>query len=140
MKAHFVTFYSPGTFCSEATTKPIASWDTAKACEMAHEITERHGATPYSFVFTTRERGDSDLDSKVTKTSGRYFLGGRVMTLAGVKREMPKDRILIDNMRINNIARVVVNTNSYRSVNPLEAGDTVLEWKPRNKRRRASAG
>ena len=42
MKAHFVTFSSPGTFVHEETTKPIGSWDTEKAIEMAREITERH--------------------------------------------------------------------------------------------------
>ena len=34
MKKHFVTFLSPGTFVSETTTKPIASWSVEKAKAM----------------------------------------------------------------------------------------------------------
>lgn len=128
MKGHFVTFLSPGTIINEETTQPIGGWDPAKAAVMARTITERHGATPFAFRFSTRERGDADLDSKVTARSGRYYLGGRIMTLADVKRDMPQERILISNMRCNKIARVVVNTNSWRSIQPLEADDVVLDW------------
>jgi len=128
MKAHFVTFLSPGTFVYEETTKPIDSWDVSKACEMSHSIKERHGAVPFAFVFSTRERGEADLDSKVTKRSGRYYLGGRVMTLAEVEKEMPKEQILISNMRNNKIDRVVVNTNSWRSINPVGEDDVVLNY------------
>lgn len=46
MKAHFVHFRSPGTFFAEESTRPIESWDTDKAVEMAREIKERHGARP----------------------------------------------------------------------------------------------
>ena len=87
MKAHFVTFLSPGTFVCEETTKPIESWDTKEAVKMSKKITERYGAKPFVFVFSTRERGDKDLDSKTTKTSGRYFLGGKVLTLADVEKQ-----------------------------------------------------
>lgn len=129
MKKHFVTFLSPGTFVHEETTKPIESWDVQLASKMAKSITERHGAKPFAFTFSTRERGDKDLDSKVAKKSGRYFLGGRVMTLDEVEKEMPKAQILIGNMRVNKWNKIVVNTNSYRIVQPLEKDDTVLEWK-----------
>ena len=35
MKKHFVTFFSPGTFIAESTTKPIESWNIEEAKEMA---------------------------------------------------------------------------------------------------------
>jgi hypothetical protein len=76
MEKHFVEFLSPGTFFAEITTVPIESWDTKKAQELAHGISERHSATPYGFRFITRSRGQDDLDSKVTARSGMYFLGG----------------------------------------------------------------
>jgi len=127
MKTHFVTFLSPGTFVHEETIKPIEAWDTDKAVKMSKSITERYGAKPFAFVFTTRERGDKDLDSKTTRTSGRYFLGGKVLTLAEVEKQMPKETILISNMRCNGIKKVVVNDNSWRSVQPLESDDVVLD-------------
>ena len=127
MKAHFVTFLSPGTFVCEETTKPIESWDTKEAVKMSKKITERYGAKPFAFVFSTRERGDKDLDSKTTKTSGRYFLGGKVLTLADVEKQMPKETTLISNMRCNGIKKVVVNDNSWRSIQPLEPKDVVLD-------------
>ena len=127
MKAHFVTFLSQGTFVCEETTKPIKSWDVQQAKEMAKSITERHGAKPFAFVFSTRSRTDAELDSKVTERSGRYFLGGRVLTLDDVKREMPDQEILIRNMERNDIAKVVVNDNPWRSIQELRPGDVVLD-------------
>lgn len=134
LKKHFVTFYSPGTFVSEETTKPIASWDVELASLMAHAISERYGATPYGFQFSTRARGDDDLDSKTVSTSGRYYLGGKIETLRQVKaRNDPKERILISNMEINGWKKIIVNDNSWRFTAPLMKGDTILDWTPKAK-------
>jgi uncharacterized protein YprB with RNaseH-like and TPR domain len=134
LKKHFVTFYSPGTFVSEETTKPIDSWDIEAASKMAHTITERYGATPYAFQFSTRGHGDDDLDSKTIATSGRYYLGGKIETLRQVKaRNDPKERILLSNMECNGWKKIIVNDNSWRFSAPLMKGDTVLDWKPKAK-------
>lgn len=127
MKKHYVEFFSPGTFFAETTTKEIGSWDVGKAVKMAKVITERHGAKPYGFAFTTRERGPDDFDSKETKRSGMHYLRARVMTLADVKREMPDQRILIGNMECNRWDKIVVSANGYRWTQPLHKGDRVLE-------------
>lgn len=135
MKKHFVTFYSPGTIVSEESTKEIDTWSPQLACELAHGISERYGATPYAFKFTTRERGENDLDSKVVATSPRYFLGGKIETRAEIiARHDPAEKILCENMRVNNIDRVLVNDNSYRSTHVLRDDDVVLDWKPREKK------
>ena len=135
MKKHFVTFFSPGTLVVETTTKLIKSWDINKAMEMAHEIVERYGATPYGFQFTTRERGDADLDSKLSSESPIYYLGGRIETLDDVEfRNDPKEKILLSNMRNNNYNRIVINDNSYRTTQFLGKNDVVLDWKPKLKR------
>jgi hypothetical protein len=135
MQQHFVTFYSPGTFVAEETCKPIEAWDIEAAKKMAHEITERYGATPYGFQFSTRSRGDADLDSKQSAASPFYHLGGKVETLAEVEaRNDPNETILRSNMRCNDIDKVVVNDNSYRSVKPLGKTDVVLDWKPKKRR------
>lgn len=130
MKKHFVEFLSPGSFVSEVTSKEIESWNIEQATEMAKKITERHAAKPYGFRFITRKRGKNDLDSKVSKTSGIYFLGGEVLTLNEVKaRNDPKDNILISNMESNGYDRIIVNTNSWKITLPLNKDDVVLEWK-----------
>lgn len=126
---HFVTFLSPGTFVHEESTKPITVWDTDKACAMARTIKERYGATPFCFYFTTRGRKADELDSREVKRSGRYFLGGKIETLAQVKKRAdPSERILLSNMECNGWHRIVTNTNSWKVTQPLEADDTVLDW------------
>jgi hypothetical protein len=108
MKRHFVTFYSPGTFVAETTTKPITAWNVEAACALAAGINERHGARPYGFRFSTRARGPDDLDSREVASSAMYYLGGTVETLAEVEaRNDPSERILLSNMRGNGYDRIV---------------------------------
>lgn len=127
MKKHFVTFYSPGTFVNEETTKPIKKWDVEKAKEMSLAIKERYSAIPFGFAFSTRERKPDELDSHVIKRSKMYFLGGKVETLKEVKaRRTKKDDILISNMEGNGWDRIITNTNSWKVVLPFERGDTIV--------------
>ena len=134
IEKHFVTFNSPGTFVAEETTKPIDSWDVEAAKKMAHGIVERYNATPYGFQFSTRSRGDNDLDSKETTTSPLYHLGGKIETLAEVAaRDDPKEEILRSNMRGNGYDKIVVNDNSWRSVRPFGKDDIMLDWKPKKR-------
>jgi hypothetical protein len=129
MKRNFVKFLSPGTLVAEETVLPIEEWDIKKACEMAQGIVERYNARPYAFRFITRERGENELDSHIYATSGLYFLGGTVLTLDEIiAKDDPDDRILISNMKSNSWDRVVVNNNSYRWTQPLEADDVVLDF------------
>ena len=131
MKKHFVEFLSPGTFVSETTSKDIESWDVAAACEMARGIVERHAAKPYGFRFVTRERGPDDLDSKVAETSGIYYLGGRLRTLAEVEADnLPNESILRSNMRGNGIDTIVENNNSWKFTAEFRERDKLLDWTP----------
>ncbi len=129
---NYVVFYSPGTFFAESTSKEIDSWDTEKAIALSKEITERYGARPYGFRFKTLERDENDASmfpqTKETKTSGMYFLGGTIYTLEQIKaRNDPNDRILIRNMESNGVNRVVENTNSYKTTRLFEDGDTFIK-------------
>jgi hypothetical protein len=127
---HYVTFLSPGTFVSEETTKEISSWDVDLALEILPNIKERYKATPYGFFFTTRERDEDDFDSKQTKESGMYFLGGYIFTLKELETiRNPDDEILIQNMKSNNWDRIIMNDNSWRVTQPLRKGDIVLQYK-----------
>jgi hypothetical protein len=128
MKKHFVTFYSPGTFMAETTTEEIHAWDINEAIKMSKNIKERYGATPYGFVFSTRERKDNELDSKEIATSGTYFLGGKVYTLAEVKANNdPNEQILIKNMECNGWDKIITNNNSWKWTQPLKENDVVLD-------------
>ncbi len=124
MKRHFVTFYSPGTFVGEQSTKEIESWDPEKAREMMADIEARYGATPYGFRFTTRKRGMRQLDSEVVETSGMYYVDCKVQTLEDVQADGA--HVLADNMRINHWDRVVTTTKGWAWSQPLQEGDVVL--------------
>lgn len=127
VKAHFVTFYSPGTFVAETTTRPVERWSPELATEMMVSIQERHGAVPYGFRFATRTRGPDDLDSKESARSPMYYVGGVVETLAEVEaRNDPKEEILRSNMRCNGYERIWTTTKGWRWTQPLRADDIVL--------------
>jgi hypothetical protein len=113
--AHFVTFLSPGTMVAEQSTKPVESWDVDAAVKMARGVKERHGAVPYGFYFTTRERDDNDLDSREPRAATSTGSGGRSRRWPRLRPATdPKESILRSNMRINGWDRVVVNDNSWR--------------------------
>jgi hypothetical protein len=127
MKKHFVTFYGPGAFVSETMTKPIDAWDVEEARKMAETIGERYGVAPHGFRFSTRERGEDDLDSKVTKTSATHYINCKVETLAEIKKRAdPNEKILISNMEINGWDMVVRSTKGWAWTQPLKRGDVVL--------------
>lgn len=127
--AHFVTFYAPGTFVAESTTREIDSWDVEKAMEMARGMKMRYNAAPYGFRFTTRARRDDELDSRQIDQSPFYFLGGKVETIDEVRRRNdPKERILLSNMECNGYDRIIINTNSFKWTQPLEKDDIVLDF------------
>lgn len=130
MEKHFVQFFSPGTFVSEQTSKPIDAWDVDAALAMAGDIHERYGARPYGFRFVTRSRQDDELDSKQTACGPMHYLGGTIRALADVERDnLPDEDILRSNMRCNGYDRIVTNTNSWKFTGPLNADDVVLDFK-----------
>lgn len=128
MKRHFVIFLSPGTFVAEDTTRQVESWDVKAAQAMAEAITERHGATPYGFYFTTSERAPGEWEPKRTAKSPMYYLPHcKVETLEEIEaRNDPKESILRGNMRGNDFKRVIVTTKGWRWTQPLNDDDVVL--------------
>lgn len=125
---HFVTFFSPGTFMPEQDTKEVASWEVDEAVKMAGAIFERHGARPYAFRFYTSQRGEEDFEPSTTKRSNLYYLGGHLETLAEVEaRADPKEEILLSNMRINGVAQIIVNNNSWRFAGAFGDDDILLD-------------
>lgn len=132
---HSVEFISPGTFCSEASTKPIESWSTELACVLAKSISERYVAKPYGFRFLTHKvypelRDDSGekvkLIPKLLKTSGIYFLNGKVLKCDDIP-ESSETHILRLNMWCNNWFLVCETRNSYRHTAQFTEEDFVVD-------------
>lgn len=127
MEKHFVTFYSPGTFCAETNECPIDSWNVDEALKMSKEITQRYRAKPYGFRFFTRSRSDDELDSHVTNRSGMYYINGVIKTLEDIKAENDSsNRILISNMEINGWDKVVQTRSPYLWTQRFKEGDQIV--------------
>lgn len=128
---HYVTFYSPGTFFSESTSKDIAEWDTDKAVKMARKIVERYGAKPYGFRFyTTKLKANKDGSKtwQESKKSKMYYIGGKILTIDDIEKRNKdgKDDILLANMRGNDWPTVIQNDNSWRTTQPFDPKNDVL--------------
>lgn len=133
----YVEFYSPGTFVSECTTKPIATWNRREACQLAKEVIERYGAKPYAFRFTTcivadpvsdGQGGELKVIPKEVEESGLKFLGGRVLSYDQIcQRNDPKEKILRSNMECNRQWFICINDNSWRSTMPFDEADEVVD-------------
>ena len=127
MKKHFVTFFSPGTFVSEQSTQEIDSWDVEEATKRSKKIMERHGAIPYGFQFSTRERTEDDFDSKEVDRSNTYFINCKIETLTEIEeRNNPDEEILRSNMRGNGYDSVAVTIEGWKGTYPIQEGDVVL--------------
>jgi hypothetical protein len=136
MRKHYVTFISPGTLFNETTIRPIDSWDPKAAVTMAEAILERYDATPYAFEFSTVLSAPAvvvegvvlQVSEKVIAQSGRFFLGGTIQTYDEVDlRAAPDENILRSNMRCNGWWIVITNTNSFKSTQPFDWNDVVVD-------------
>lgn len=136
MRKHYVTFLSPGTLFNETTMKPIDAWNPAIATAMAETILERYNAKPYAFVFSTVisappvvvEGETLVVKEKQIAESGRFFLGGKVESFDDVDlRAAPNESILRSNMRGNGYWYVITNTNSFKSTQPFDETDVVVD-------------
>lgn len=128
---HYVTFMSPGSFMAEDRQVEIGEWDTRRAIDMAAGVTERYGAHPYGFYFTTTKVGEVDgvpVESAATAKSGMYFIGCAIETVEQVEaRQDPRERILLSNMKGNGWAKVVTTTKGWKWTQPFRSGDTLLD-------------
>lgn len=109
---HMVTFYSPGTFVSEVSERPIREWSTAEALRIAATIEERYGARPYAFRFSTAETGAK---------SGMHFINPKIRLLEEIEAAAdPAESILVSNMRGNGWPIVAETCTPWRNTAPFE--------------------
>lgn len=130
MRKHFVTFYSPGTFVAEDSTREIDAWDWQKAIQMSGDIQERYGATPYGFRFRTMlcaepvpdgEGGVLTVQPKEVESSGVYFIEAEIRYYDDVIGE--RDRICKSNMLCNNWPFIATTTNGWGWTQPFGPND-----------------
>jgi hypothetical protein len=130
MEKHYVHFLSPGTLVAEEDTKEIDAWSVDLAIILSKEITQRYGAKPYCFYFTTKRRDETDFDSKVVHKSCKYYLSGEVKTIEQVRNENnPENETLIRNMERNGWDKVVQTKTPYLWTQPLREDDIILNVK-----------
>lgn len=120
---NFVQFFRPGFMFSEEETVPIKSWDINEALKI---IKNKNMKNIYGFRFLTRGREDDELDSRIIKRSGIYYLKGHVQSLKDIEDEHnPENRILIDNMKCNLWTHAIrIGGMAY----PFEKGDELLQY------------
>jgi hypothetical protein len=114
----FIEFFYPGVFVDETSVKEVSSRDIKG-------VNVPQGA--FGFIFfdvMSTKKGGVKMKSKRLNISPMYFYGGRIMTLAEVRREMPSERILIDNMEGNGLVRVIrCRTSNFK---PFEENDVYI--------------
>lgn len=116
----YVEFLYQGIFQSESSSQEVKNRDIKNLCAPGRA---------YAFKFydiLEIEEDDTLCKSGRLDVSPAYFLGGRILTLKDVRREMPTEKILISNMSGNGYARVVM---SSRGTYPMSKGDVLLERK-----------
>lgn len=131
-KYYLVTYFSPGTFFAESSSKEFAEIDLKKIATAAKKVKERHGATPWGFEIVEMrrpvEKGEFEVVPKtVRQIGGRYHLTGELKRYDDIP-ETEKTHILRSNMWGNDWPIIVENRNSWLSTQPFEQEDVIVDW------------
>ncbi len=113
----FVEFLYPGSFVDNVSTEEVQTRDpySVKVPEGSF------GFRYYDVVFATvvSEGETVELESNELNRSKTYFYGGRIMTPAQVRKEYPKQDILLRNIENNKVKRLIeTTTGSIREYDP----------------------
>lgn len=127
MTTHKAKYFIPGLLFSEETTRILEARDPTEAAAKAPR-------SAFAFELYDVEEPDFDYDRerfdvvpKRQNVSGRYYLGGEVLTVAELKERFgddPAHRILIANIEGSYPAAIRCRTGNWQ---PFEDGDTLLE-------------
>ena len=117
MLKHYVTFLYPGIFLSEESSKEVKSRDEK------FEVPK----TCFAYYFWDREeqeiRGEI-LKGEAKNKSGLFYFG-ELMTVKDVEEKLPKERVLLSNMRSNNWDKIVRTRRG--NFQPFNKGDKILQ-------------
>jgi hypothetical protein len=116
MLYHYVQFFYPGVIITEVSSKRVAN--------RTDKIEVPKNSFGYRFYdVEIQECNGEKLRGKDKNESHCYYVG-RAMTLADVKREMPNETILIDNMERNDFKRIV--RTKYGQSIPMDDNDVII--------------
>lgn len=119
-KQIYVEYYYPGILMSETSQRKVKSRDLSEALRKLPEN---------AFAFRFMERVESKVDGETVRGdfknySGMYYPDGTKLSLAEVKKQYKKEKILISNMEINKYDHVVrCRTGNWQ---PLNKGDQII--------------
>lgn len=117
----YAEFFYPGSFVAE--TSEVQVPDRGIPADVPRGA---YGVRFFDRVVVTTTAGDREVETRSERLdiSGVSYFDARVMTLADVEREMPGERILLDNMRCNRWDRVVRTNRGW--MQPFRDGDSVV--------------
>ena len=118
MIKHYVEFTMLGGFFYEYSTESIDHRDSSKV---------KVPKNAFAFRFFDREEVESNgeiLKGDRKNYSSLYYVGGEIMTLAQVKKQLPQEEILINNMEINNWDKVI--KHRFGGFQPFEKDNVLL--------------
>ena len=121
----YVEFVYPGIIVSETSVKEVESRDTS-------EVKVPDGAFGFRFFDVLIAKVECDgktveLRSDRLNQSPMHYYGGRILTREEVEREVPDNRILLDNMDGNGWNRVI--KTRMGNFQPFEESDAFVEAK-----------
>ena len=137
----FAQFFSPGTVFAEHTSLPMETDSIEEAVMLSKKVVERYNATPYAFDIVTKlvaepiddgEGGKMEVPSKEVERIGRFFLGGNLIRygeVASLELEgLDGGRTALRySMRSNGCPICIENNNSFKSTQPFEERDAVVD-------------
>ena len=114
----YVTFYFPNIFVDDSEDKEVGHRDPAKLAIPEH---------CHAFCFYERKIITVDgerLKGPRKNYTGLYYINGDIFTLEQVRRQFPKEKILISNMECNKWGKVIRTKNG--GWRPFEKDDSVF--------------
>ena len=123
VRTTYVEFLYPGSFMSESSTREVKTRDTSK-------VKVPKNAFCFSFfdilsVVVEADGNKVKLTSERVNMSPKHYYGGRLYTVAELKRDFPGERILISNIEGNGYKKAIrCRTGNWQ---PFEETDVFIK-------------
>ena len=101
----YVEFLYPGSFMSESWTTQVKTRDVSKL-----KVPKNSFAFKFFDIISVVVEADGkkiELTSEAINESSKHYYGGKLYTVAELKREFPMQRILISNVESNGYKKAI---------------------------------